>query len=984
MENYPTKGNSKEAKTDHRMKSSEKILYSSDTIISEKKYSGYDAFVCVPMSICKKPVISWKHLAKTPKNMFKDEHNIALVTGASNKITVIDIDVPKPSKDEKDGMKKYEEMIERYNNSVDLQTPTCITQSKGLHLYFMYDQDIKTTTGVNGYSIDIRNDNALIIAPPSVGTRGAYVWKNNQSLLNTKLQEIPQWLKEWILASYVKKEPIAKKKENKNNYETIKDSVFIYEKEHIIDLCNKLPKKYLDNYADWFIVTSCLKSEGLKDIWTRWSMKSKKYDSHKNDEYWESLEPKLDIYYLIILAKKEKIEVDDNIVKKTRKINFLTRHVDTIINEKFVDQKHLSNDVRTQIVKSNCGTGKTTLAAKHIESLAQGNGYKILSLTVRVSLAYQQVKNFKDNKIIMSIYKDLDEETLNKQDKLIIQIDSITKLCVKKWFNTIIYLDEISSLFSYILSSSTLKGKRVMIFNTLFTLLKQSSYILATDADINDMVLCYFDKIKIKYHMIENTYKNIDKTKASEYDDKEVLIQKMEHMLLDDEKIIACFDSKKEMDMVVQRLKKFCEDNELIKQVNNFIVYSSNEGEEDDFLHINDRWKSKNIFYTPKITIGVSFDNKQPRDVFLIALGNSINSFGYVQQICRCRNINELHYYVTKTYQPLKYNNVEDVKVHYTDMLKNYESLYRDNKHVVVDDDLSDHVKLKDLIENNGAVLDYESGEWILHNNVFNDLFFIHEYYDHVLRSAPREQFRWMLIDKGFAITHVIDRLRDAENDTIREKNKVCKERIELNQDQINKRALYNKESSLTECEKKILENAKRRAKFLKIDFSKKVERKKWEEFLVDDKVFSQHYAFRLLNCTDNNLDIKIAKQMEKDYNVLNCKSILTKIKLIKQLEGILIIDTLDIDTTRDIEHFDENVAVSDELKDLIKNIFRIRKNDIKVNDKYENWYYQLINMYKNVIGNVFLVKQGTERKYFYNINSTLLIKHQNLLKNNT
>jgi hypothetical protein len=342
--------------------------------------------------------------------------------------------------------------------------------------------------------------------------------------------------------------------------------------------------------------------------------------------------------------------------------------------------------------------------------------------------------------------------------------------------------------------------------------------------------------------------------------------------------------------------------------------------------------------------------------VFLIALGNSINSFGYVQQICRCRNINELYYYVAKKYQPLKYDNMNDVKNHYTDMLKTYKSVYTHNKHIVDESDINadapDHYKLKDFIENNGAMMNYQSGEWIMHDNVFNDLFFIHEYYDNVLRSAPREQFRWMLMSKGFVISHNDDCTDDAEKVKIVKKNKACKEKVEHDQDQMNKRALYNKESSLTECEIKILENAKKRAKFLNIDFSKKVEKKKWEEFLVDDKVFSQHCAFRLLKHTDDKLDVKIARQMEKDYNVLNCKSLLTKIKLIKQLEGILGIVTLDINTRRDVKRFDENVAISDDMKSMIKQVFRVTNKRTENIKKYSYWYYQLIKMYKNVVGN--------------------------------
>lgn len=66
--------------------------------------------------------------------------------------------------------------------------------------------------------------------------------------------------------------------------------------------------------------------------------------------------------------------------------------------------------------------------------------------------------------------------------------------------------------------------------------------------------------------------------------------------------------------------------------------------------------------------------------------------------------------------------------------------------------------------------------------------------------------------------------------------------------------------------------------------------------------MFSIHYAFRLLKKDSDNIDLKISKQVERDYNVLNCKSLLTKIKLIKKVEAILEVDTLNIDTKWDID----------------------------------------------------------------------------------
>jgi hypothetical protein len=91
------------------------------TIEADKKigkYDKYESYVCIPMSIDKKPIVSWKGITKTPKSKFLPEHNIAILTEKINNITVIDIDNPKPNKKESDGMKLYEEFLDKYNQNI--------------------------------------------------------------------------------------------------------------------------------------------------------------------------------------------------------------------------------------------------------------------------------------------------------------------------------------------------------------------------------------------------------------------------------------------------------------------------------------------------------------------------------------------------------------------------------------------------------------------------------------------------------------------------------------------------------------------------------------------------------------------------------------------------------------------------------------------------------------------------------------------------
>lgn len=108
--------------------------------------------------------------------------NLAILTGSKNNITVVDIDI------KNDGLKKLAQLIDKYG---DITTPKVKTGSGGYHYYFRYNANDKTTTNVQKYGIDIRNDGAYVVAPPSIHSkRRTYEWIND---LNTPYANVPQW-----------------------------------------------------------------------------------------------------------------------------------------------------------------------------------------------------------------------------------------------------------------------------------------------------------------------------------------------------------------------------------------------------------------------------------------------------------------------------------------------------------------------------------------------------------------------------------------------------------------------------------------------------------------------------------------------------------------------------------------------------------------------------------------------------------------------
>ena len=76
----------------------------------------------------------------------------------------------------------------------------------------------------------------------------------------------------------------------------------------------------------------------------------------------------------------------------------------------------------------------------------------------------------------------------------------------------------------------------------------------------------------------------------------------------------------------------------------------------------NLQFKDSYVFYSPKITYGVDFNNIDcPQDVFIYIKGNSIQPSGVFQQTTRCRYINTLYYYGELSSKEANYNNIDEV-----------------------------------------------------------------------------------------------------------------------------------------------------------------------------------------------------------------------------------------------------------------------------------------------------------------------------------
>lgn len=903
----------------------------------------------------KAPLIKkWQKLVSSPDLCKYPNCKTGLLLGTNSGYIVVDVDIPKPKKQERDGMKKIEQLLK----GIDLKTKVVRSPSGGVHYYFKYHQDLNTKNiGINGYSIDLLTNDNYVICPPTTGY---------EVIQDDPICDIPNVLFDWIMIwrNRHQKKNTSGKKTKKTQGEQKDNFVYDYNPDALVDVLNLLPSKYYDDTKHWLTVTSILKSQNFKTIWDDFSKKSDRYDKESNFKIWDGLVPKLNIDYLNSLIKDEKIKSQFK-VNKTIDINTFTTTPTKTVNSKYIDlddfdiRKH-----RSLFIKSATGTGKTTATAKLIKRINYNNGYRVLSIVSRRSLANQHETNFD----LIKNYQNIDDvDELQKERNLVIQIDSIIKLDADKIYNSIIYLDEVNSLIEYMLHSSTLKNKRLQVYNTLCELIYNASYVIGIDADLSDNVIRFFKGLNLNPYILLNKYQNAKGETVKHYKCKNRLISIMKSKLKKNEHFICCFDSLREQDIIVKELKSYCERNDLDRK-DDMLIYSSVNGDDNDLKNVQTIWKNKYIFYTPKIVYGLDFVPDHPIDVFAIFQCTSINPLGFAQMIARCRKVKKMRYYIQERNIKLQYMTVEDIKKDYNDILSYYENVINE----LDDDDLyieKESVKTKKETLKNMKMIQFNprTGEYDFSNDLFDDLFYLSELHNNIMRSAMNYHFKKILEQKGYVVL--------TNNDVSKHKinEKQLKVDVKEEKEQIIERAINDEDISLTASEKKIKQQMKKRADILNIDITNE----KYRDIISDDRLFVQHLTLSKL--LDTESDEKLVDKVYKDLAIKNVKSIETKIKLIKEV-GSKLGKTLDLDFNNDVNRFDEKLQID---TTVISKVFRYK--DLVITT-YSDAYQLYINMLKHCLGGLMTYQKqsrmnGKKTMRVYEIIINDMTYHLDLLK---
>ena len=893
---------------------------------------------------------------KQSNNPFKrsPKPETAVLTGIQNDIFFLDIDIPQKkdmAKGFDDGLRIYNELLYKYNNGKPLKTPTFRTRNGGIQVGFKYDKEIRTTTKLNKSTIDIRSDGAYSCCPPTQ----SYTWIYGD--FKNTFMKCPKWLKEWILKdnddNEDEDEPISNRVRPKyvNNHD-----IFITCKDDdLIDRLNRLPMKYCDDFTKWMKILAICKSlihesngDEIYKIFDEWSKKSSSYNKSENKKIWNKITPMSNLFTFNKILKKVKVPlITFNI---TKKLKIFTHPCDEQVNSRYVNYDNFDRiKDRAFLIKSNTGTGKTFCTNNFTEKINIRKGYKLLSIVSRRTLADQHMESFKSHN--MKHYE-RNKQQINTCDSLVVQIDSLLKLDLDVWKNCILVLDEFHSLLCYLLSSNTIKDKdRYWLLTALKYIMSNASSIIGLDADMSDLCVFFMKKIGLNPYIYMNKYIQ-NKTKTTEYLSEDVIIRDIKKRLkqkTDLDTIVICFDSLREEKLIHKELYNYCKDNELKHLLKRIVRYSSENGRSEDFKNLKKKWIGKIVFYTPSIIYGLDFNNINNTYVYLIAQCNSINALEFNQQVCRTRNIAELKYFVAPKEISLKYFTRKKLRESYDNLIKNCKKLFKN--------------KMKKIIESSGGVFNPIDKSWKINDDFFCDLFSYYEWYESILKSNPKLQFRWLLMSKGFDIKYNKEKAEDTVN---RKKLKI--EIKEERDEMVNK--IIDGEEQLNEQAKILKEKAEKRCEYLNLDIDNETHVKKFQEYIFNDAKLVEH--LRMMNFAYKD-EFNIKKLSSSDvYSILKYRSSVTKALLIKKLKKELNI-SYNVDTKEYMKRFDEKVKVPKRLKKSIINIFnyKIKKNTFK------EWYYIYIKMLKTIDKNIL----SSSRKKISGTYYSLFTLNENVIK---
>jgi hypothetical protein len=784
--------------------------------------------------------VSWKSITETTIN---GGDGIALLTGYKTNIMVVDLDYMKklPNGDMDDY--KTNPFYLHYGNIQDIiednDTFTVKSKNDGYHLYFLYDADI-TQTQNKETKVDIRSNGGYIMTPPTSGYK---------IVRNTSVKKIPKELKTWLLINLYSKnakkgkrttdaEKVMKMTTKTGKHETISNWKFRITGKDMKTILNRLPKKP-DNINEDF--------RGCYDLWFKVGLACK-YTGHKKEFFkWSSSTP-FNNY------NEEEIEASWNIWtgchtnfkfllwhSKTKDRFTYKEYVNEIDNFKIINKEKLDDlklnrffkNNKNYMVKSDTGTGKTTAFREYIKK----NKLPFISIVLRITLGEDHFKGFTKDGINVKMYKIGDEiQELKDGDNIIITPNSLPRLMDYDFSKYVLFLDELDALTDYIINcdTSSMKKNRILIMGILTKMMTDCKAVIGVDADISSLSQTLMDQVKIDYKFIKNEYQNYKGINVNIMNNETEFFT----LLKSKDKFLLASDSKTEVELA--ELK--------IKGGEDIVLITSDTSNADLDAH-------NKVMFSPKITNGV--DSQMRRDVFCYYKGLTISPLSMVQQITRCRNIDNIYMYFKPSGQTTTNSHYDNKK----DMMKVFHTM-KAQLHASLAASCSEE-EYHEFEEYHFEILETAQ-------KTFEKLFFISEYRNDCFNTNKYLHVLDIMEARGFNL------IFDDKEAPVKIDDKDLKKQL---------KAIKEEKFSIDN------QNVQRINEYLKIP-TKKIE--DFKDYFINTFKLYNHFNYCKYYHGDKMDHIDIMKD-HNDYDIKKCNSFESRLVLLDDILNVLETDKHDI-----------------------------------------------------------------------------------------
>ena len=409
------------------------------------------------------------------------------------------------------------------------------------------------------------------------------------------------------------------------------------------------------------------------------------------------------IFFLKKYAKKSDVEFFNSEKKLLHQYFAPDYGALQIINEKsfFVSEKgtsdehNIENEAKIILIHADLGAGKTT-AIKRV--ILQQKYSKILVLTPRIAYCNHVVTEFGVSNYLDGKYD---------CDKLACSLESLWKIQDSQIYDVVI-IDECEAILS-IFSSTTIKRNQLKIYNKLKLFINNSKKTFFAGAFITQKSIDFIQSFECTKIVIKSNRPKIMK-KAVEifYDD---FITVLINYIRDGGKPYVYWASKKQGDIFVERLRGRAEDNEILKQkLENMLYYKSGDDDTklNGLLDINNVWdRASFVMSTPTITVGNSYSPKNTTFTSSWIYGfPSCITADIFQGNKRCRHTTtNILYYCLPSQKLLTMINQSVGNIVATLVL--YDSITTENRQFIIDSTKNRMDKIKDS-KYNGQTEQYE------------------------------------------------------------------------------------------------------------------------------------------------------------------------------------------------------------------------------------------------------------------------------------